>query len=418
MSPRLGRVIIAALALCLLPCRGFAQTGTAGPASCAIFTIQDLSSTSDTKDYEQTITDSISATFQVTGFDLVPPGEWRGLAQKLSIEPSSLVRESEALSLAAAVKARVAVSGFFVVRDDQIYIALQVWDVPGAKLLTGIQKRAPFNLAFYSALHEWVAEMLPEIKRLGAERAPPAAMPSTPAVPPAVVLETVSAITFLSRDEGMEVLLAGDLRVGSITDGRLTWAPAGLAPGIAFRVLKRKQGFHDAWETVHAAPEIRLASLVQKHSSAMEVDWTYGQLLGLGATARRYVTPDSLFLFLGGYIYAQPPLTSAGHFVYHGDASLGFGGYIFLPPQAWVRLGLSSGVGAVFSSPVAAGLPWSSDLYINLLNWWIETRAIGPVIFLRQEWKFTTGVGNNLLGIGWMNVLHVPPFTLGVRFEW
>ena len=99
MSPRLGRVIIAALALCLLPFRGFPQTGTAGPASCAIFTIQDLSSASDTKDYEQTITESISATFQVTGFDLVPPEEWRGLAQKLSIEPSSLVRERKRFPL-------------------------------------------------------------------------------------------------------------------------------------------------------------------------------------------------------------------------------------------------------------------------------------------------------------------------------
>ena len=81
------------------------------------------------------------------------------------------------------MKARVAVSGFFAVRDDQIYIALQVWDVAGAKLLTGIQKRAPFNLAFYSALHDWVAEMLPGIKRPEAERVPAAAVPSTPASP-------------------------------------------------------------------------------------------------------------------------------------------------------------------------------------------------------------------------------------------
>ena len=152
---------------------GFRKQGPPGPASCAIFTIQDLSSTSDTKDYEQTITESISAKFQVTGFDLVPPGEWRGLAQKLSIEPSSLVREAEALSLAAAVKSRVAVSGFFAVRDDQIYIALQVWDVAGAKLLTGIQKRAPFNLAFHSALHDWVAEMLRKSNAPEAEQCRP-----------------------------------------------------------------------------------------------------------------------------------------------------------------------------------------------------------------------------------------------------
>ena len=213
----------------------------------------------------------------------------------------------------------------------------------------------------------------------------------------------------------MNISLPGGMKLGSITNGRLSW-DAGLAQGAVFHVLKQKPGYHDEWQTVRAAREIQLSPLLRTHSLAVEADWTFGQLAGLGTTLRSYIVPDNSFLFLSGYFFVQPPLSSAGLFVYHVDGSVGLGGYILFPPGAFIRLGVSTAVGNVLSiTPVGI----YTDVYLNLFNWWLETRAIGPaVIFLRQEYKFTMGVGNNLLGVGMINVQNFPPFTVGVRFEW
>jgi hypothetical protein len=364
--------------------------------------------------------------FQVAGFTLVTPGA-QSKTQGSDTSQGVALSESQALSAAAAVNADLAVTGYYVVQQDQIAVAVQVWDVPDRRLLTGIQERAPFNLAFFSALHDWVEDML---TRVNSAETPPASgeeQPQTPGQAPEeqpqapqtaqtigpAVLPTVA---FISRDEGMEVSLPGGMKLGSITNGRLSWENSGLARGTVFQVLKQKQGYHDEWQTVRAAEEIHLSSLAKSHKQAVEADWTFGQLAGLGTAFRAYMVPDNSFLFLSVYFYVQPPLSSAGRFAYHFDGSLGAGGYILFPPQAFIRLGVSTGLGGVMS--IAPGGTYT-DWYLNLLNWWLETRPIGPVVlFLRQEFKLTMGVGNNLLGVGVMNVQNFPPFTLGVRFEW
>jgi hypothetical protein len=378
-----------------------------------------MSAGGDSKEYEQTITDSLSAWFEVAGFHVVTPSD----------TAAAPLSESQTLSAAAALHADFAVTGSYVIQGDQVYVEIQAWDVTARRLITGIQQRAHFNLAFYSALHDWIADMLFRIKPTAGGPTAVAGQSQLPVplsqaeqlepqpqiVPQASKPATVSAITFLSRDEGVELSLPGKIPIGSVMNGKLLWSPAELREGATFRVLKEKPGYHAEWQTVRAATEIHLSSLAKMHSNGVEADWTFGQLAGLGGTYRRYLSADDLFLFGGGYFFTQPPLSSSGLFVYHVDTSLGFGGYVFFPPNAYVRLGLSTGVGA---DTTFAAVGTYTDLYWNLLNWWLETRAIGPIFFLRQEWKFATGIGNNLLGIGWMNIQHIPPFTLGVRFEW
>ena len=427
MNALSARTIIATVTLCLAACPAFAQEkSAAGSPSCVIFPIQDLSPGSKTGEYQQTITDSLTVWFQVAGFDIVAP-EAQSETQGSDTSQGVALSESQALSAAAAVNAGLALTGYYVVQQDQIAVAIQVWDVPDHRLLTGIQERAPLNLAFFSALHDWVQDML---TRVNSAETPPASgeeQPQTPGQAPekqsqapqtaqTIGPATLPTVTFVSRDEGMEVSLPGGVKVGPITNGRLSWENSRLEQGAVFQVLKQKQGYHDEWQTVRAAEEIHLSSLAKSHSQAVEADWTFGQLAGLGTTFRAYVVPDNSFLFLSGYFYVQPPLSSAGRFVYHYDGSLGAGGYILFPPQAFFRLGVSTGLGGIMS--VAPGGTYT-DLYLNLLNWWLEMRPIGSVVvFLRQEFKLTTGIGNNLLGVGLMSVQNLPPFTLGVGFEW
>ena len=396
------------LAILSLPAIAQDQAGTRKKA-CVVFTMEDLSGGTETSDYAQAITASVSAAIEVGGFAMVARDSWENEVQKRLLKRRALLTQATALAVANAVTADLAVTGYYTVQDEQIFVSLQCWDVRGGRLIAGMQQKARFNLAFYSSLHDRVAEMIPGIKLQ--EEPPQSIATAAPRL-------TLPEITFLSPDEGMEVLLAGDASIGVITDGRLVWKSGGISPGTKLNLEKRKQGFHTASQTVRAVREIRLSKIEKIQTRALEADWTWGQLLGLGTALRIYTVPDTFFIFGSGYLFMQPPLSSAGSPIFHFDETFGLGGYLFFPPDFPVRLGISTGVGIVVTIPASAVVPPAADIYLNVINWWVETRVLGPVIFLRQEWKFTTGVGFNYLGTQWMTVANIAPMTLGVLFRW
>jgi hypothetical protein len=409
--PTRTAVFASILVLFALPAHGQQQDAGA-KTQCAVFTLQDFSTGTENRDYEQPITASVSAAFEVGGYSVIPPEKWSSEAQKRGLDTRALLTESAALSVAQAVGAALAVTGYFTVVDESIYISLQCWDVAAGALAGGLQQTARFNIAFYSSLHDRVAEMLPKIRLtqspalIGAGGAPVKRVP------------TLSNLTFVSPDEGMEVFLVDRTRIGAISDGKLVWKTGGLVLGSVFSVEKRKRGFDPSQETVRVASEVRLSRLVSEQKRALEVDWALGQLLGLGAALRVYTRPDTTFFFIGNYLFAQPPLNAAGNPVFHYDMNLGVGAYLFFPPDSVVRFGVSTGAGAILSYLTGPASSSYTDLYLDVFNWWLETRVLGPVIFLRQEWKFTTGGGSSLLGTGWMMIGNVPPVTLGVMFRW
>src|SRR5271157_396695 len=149
-------VFAAILVLFALPAGGQQQEAGA-KAQCAVFTIQDFSSGIENRDYEQPITASVSAAFEVGGYSVIPPEKWSIEAKKRTLNDRALLAESAAVSVAQAVGAVLAVTGYFTVVDDQIYISLQCWDVSAGALAAGLQQTARFNIAFYSALHDRVA---------------------------------------------------------------------------------------------------------------------------------------------------------------------------------------------------------------------------------------------------------------------
>jgi hypothetical protein len=401
-------MLLSLLAVCALPGHAQDQTPSRGK-TCVVYTIQDLSAGTETADYAQPITASISAAIEVSGFGMVPTDTWGIEAKKGNLTPRALLGETAGIAVARALNADLAVSGYYAVQGDQIFISLQCWDVAAGRLLTGLQEKARFNLAFYSYLHDHVAAML--------QRVVPGQEPG--ASPPASAEGgTLNEISFLSPDEGMEIRIAGDLSIGTITDGKLLWKPDGVSQRTSFLVEKRKQGFHTSWQTVNAVEEIGLTKLEKEYQYGREVDWTWGQLAGLGTTYRSYLAPDELFVFAGTYLFVQPPLTAAGSAIFHADLNLGLGGYLFFPPGFPVRLGISGGLGMVTTISAGGVLPPAADLYLDVINVWLETDILGPVIFLRQEMKYALGLGRNYLGTQWMMAANFPPVTLGVMFRW
>ena len=390
------RPLLLLLAFPALPLPG--QQAAPSPV-CVVFTVKDLSAGTETRDYEQTITQAVSAAFGAGDFQVLPESTGRDAASARSLDPGRPISGSDAVEIGRSVGAALAVTGVYSVQNDEVYYSVQCWDVATGKLAAGIQATTPFNLAFFTGLNlALTSDLLPRLH---------------PEAPKA------GGIVFTSSDEGMEVSLSGDQDIGRITNGRVTLPEDAAAPGTKVVLHKSKPGYHASEQTVTltTAKEIPLKPLAPEHHLALELNSTLGQLLGLGAAVRSYRDPDWWFVDFGSYLWVQPPANFAARVVLHTDFFAGTGTYLILPPDAPVRVGLSTGAGFIASFLSTPGFPAYVDVYLDVLNWWVEASFFGATFYVRQEYKYSLGMGNNLLGQGWM-VGQFPPTTAGVLFRW
>jgi hypothetical protein len=412
-SNRLSSILILSLIACAVAPGLAAETPISGRKVC-VFTIQNLTPGGAYAEYETGITETVEQEFDGAGARLIKRGAW-SKAPRMPQDPRDLLRSPAALAVAEDVGAGIAVNGSYSVQDEQILVSIQCWDVAERAPLSGFLRVWRFNLAFYNSLHEEItSKLVPRIALRndgGVSSGASAGSASSSAL-------TVAEISFLSPNEGMEVLIEGETPAGVIEEGRLSWAAGDLAPGTELTVLKRKAGFHSARQAIRVGPEVQLSPLAKETRESVEVDWTIGQLIGLGCAVRGYAVPDTIFTWISGYLSLQLPSTSAGRPVFHADTGMGIGGYLFFPPGSVVRLGVSTGLGAIFSfQPIAAAHPYA-DFYLNVVNWWLEANIKGITFFFRQEWKFTLGLVNSLLGRDWMMVAGAfPPMTLGIELK-
>ena len=374
---------------------------------CIVFPVQAIAGGPSAADYEKTITDSVSAALAVGGLTLLGPETWSAAAR--NVDRRTLLESAVAVGTARTAGAAVAVTGYYTLQDQRIAVFLQCWDVKTGRLLASLQQAARFNLAFYSALHDRIVEILP---RITAAPRPATAIASIPG------RFALAEIDFLSADDGTEIVIDGDRSVGTVSGGKLVWKNPGISPGETILVEKRKEGFHTSTESLKGAQELRLSPLVPMSRFDVDVAMTGGLLPGAGAWLRAYIVPDELFLDFGAYPFWQTPSSASGHYITHVDTSYGVGSYIGTPADWPVRFGVSTGVGVIVTPSFASGGPDYTDAYLNVFDWWVETRIFGPVFFLRQEWKYALGLGTNLLGTGWIMANDFPLMTFGVSFQW
>jgi hypothetical protein len=372
--------------------------GAAAAAVCVVFPVKDLSPGTDARDYEQTITEAVTAAFQAGSFQVLPSASWQAAAAGRSIDLQKPISEPDAVGIARGLGASLAVTGIYIVQGDEIYYSIQGWNVETGKLAAAVQSATPFNLAFFSELDISLStELIPRLSSGGPQK---------------------PRVTFVSRDEGMRVRLSEDQDIGTITEGKLSLPADTITPGTKVLLAMSKPGFHPADQAVTLTPgkDIPLKPLVREHRYGMELNSTLGQLLGLGAALRYYTVPDWTFFWFGSYLWVQPPLNLALRAVIHTDMFAGVGTYVFLNPDAPVRLGVSTGAGLILSVPTES-LGASADFYLDVANWWLEAGLPGTTFYLRQEYKYALGIGTNLLGQGWM-IKDFPPTTVGVLFRW
>jgi hypothetical protein len=373
-----------------------------------VFRAVDLSPTKEYGEYQYILTSMLQAEVANSGFGVLPEGKWDPVRQKRGWQDVDLLEGSKALEVAAAVGARLAVTGFYRVDNRQFVLEIKCYDVQARAFIQGVLKTGRLTLAMHNLLDEAVKELLPKVRLVG--KPPPPAGP--------IIAEQV---TLRSGDEGTEILLAGSQTVGRIQDGSLLMPPIPFPVGAPIIVEKIKEGFHPSRESLlleKPVQEFRLRPLQPKTRWGTEFNWTYGQVLGFGVAQRYYLKPDSSFLAAELYNYLQTNF-SGGHPLFHHDLRLLYGGYLFTGPDDFFRLGWSSGAGVILTWFTLPGQGLYGDWYLNLVNLSFELNYRRFLVYLRAEVKYTLGWGNNLLGTGMTSIGDgPPPVTVGFMWKW
>ncbi len=401
-------VLLIFIALALAAPVGYGASDQVSGRSVCVFPLVDLAAGTAQDDHQKPFSEAVEQEFVAVGFTLVPREQWAPQAALLSAQPDHIADPPQALKIARGAGADMAVSGFFRINGDRVLVTVQCYDVTAGTLITGFSHTWRFNLAFYNFLHAEIADLVQKV-----------VFSTAPRLISLKESVRVDQITFLSPQDGMEVVVEGQRSVGRIQGGALVFQTDGVKAGTLLRIEKRQEGYHTIWQTVRAAPHITLTPIPKESRLSLEADWTAGQLEGAGATLRWYPVPDWLYLGLSEYLFTQVPVVPSATWPIHSDTELLAGLYLFWPPEASLRMGIGAGAGAYLTAIPGSAIPLYTDVYINLLNIWFEWQAGKVKLLARIEGKATLGIGNNLLGanvVTWNSAL--PPLTFGVVIPW
>jgi hypothetical protein len=400
---------------CLLSCLGLlgaaasaaAQQAPAatGPKAC-VFVVADLSDSPENAEFQDIIRSQLELELSQAGFQITESAKWQSARDQLGYSDRDLTRGTPAVEVGDAVGVQIVVTGFYRVESDRIVLELKAYDVLQRAFITGVLRTGTVDLSMYTLIDAAVARMLPEIRLLAAGPLPED-------------VQQVKEVTLFSQDEGADIYIAGEQRVGRIQQGVLTLPYFPLAVGSTIRIEKRKEGYYTATEDLEISSpqvEVTLRPLTRKTRWATELTWSTKQLLGFGLAQRWYPVTDLLFLAFEHYFYIQHDLTATGRAVLHNDLELLVGGYPFSRVDARFRVGLSTGLGMIVTYFSLPEQPVYTDFYINVINLWLEWNWSRWTTYLRSEALYGLGIGQDLLGRGML--ANGAILTLGLVYKW
>ena len=145
--------------------------------------------------------------------------------------------------------------------------------------------------------------------------------------------------------------------------------------------------------------------------------YTVGQFVGFGAGYSFYAIPRRLYFGAEDYFYLQLSDTTGSHTVFHDDLRVLVGLYLISVPGVPFKVGISTGLGCIFSVIAMPNSPFFTDIYFNLINISVEFRIWEATFFVREEIKLGLGITDNLLGGGFYFIRgEIPIFSFGLKF--
>jgi hypothetical protein len=389
-----------------------AQTPEKASLAACLFPIVDLTGTEQSAPFGPIIDASLKTNLQSLGLVIIAEESWKRILVSTGRSNQALSQGPVAVPVARQAGARVAVSGLYLLREDQLVMNIKIYDSETGRVVAGTFSASRVGVTLNNRINEAIDQLTPQLERFlqPAQDKPQDISP--------FVLE----VTLLSPDEGMEISIAGVEAGGRIRDGRLTLPFIPYPVGSKLLIRKTKAGYHDAEETVALTKprtEAALRPLVPQTRYTLNATWTTGQLLGLGIGMRYYLKPDDRFLGVENYSYLQRNPNPGSVSVPHNDLGVCFGQYLFFRPDSPIRFGLAAGLGLIVTTLSSPDTSWHTDFYLTLASPWVEWNYRSWLVYLRADARYVLDIGPNLIGGDWFAARGSgPPLTLGVARKW
>jgi hypothetical protein len=379
------------------------------------------------EEYKDIITGAIEVELQNAGYNVVR-------VVKPESADARYLLGIYALRAAQNINADLLFTGFYRIEDNRIIIQIKAYDARKEQFIAGRLSSGPVSITLFNMINSALGEILLILERyvlpVNEERTEEEQESN----------KRIREVILLSADENAEVYWAGKASAGRIIDGSLR---LNTVKDTQLVLEIRKEGYHPGEETIDLGEQRkkpgRKESVPEDESDASEDEelvfvlkplmketlwgveflYTAGQTLGLGFGLRYYFHPDELFLSGEDYFFLQTAFIEGNSPVFHNDLRVLLGKYIFVPPAARMRIGISTGAGVILTSFAIPGIPFYTDFYLNAVNLWVEWNAENWVFYLRQEHRYMLGIFNNLLGRKWHSDLPWGvPITFGMVKKW
>jgi hypothetical protein len=305
--------------------------------------------------------------------------------------------------------ASVVVAAFYLTQGETLVIQFALYDPAVHTMLGGVLANARKGLTLFDSVSDAVKQFDPAIQRYvqgGYQVQPPTGI--------------VERIEVSGPQEGSSIVLL-DREAGTIEGGLLVVPYTQFEIGTIIPVRVHKEGYHSfagSYKLDSPQVSIHLPSLRPETRFDLDLDWSFGEALGIGIGGRIHIIPDSLFLGIEHYRSLDVDSLSTS-LVRHYDTNLQIGQYIIFPYTSIFRLHIALGVGLIDTNVAGVGGRDYLDWYILAGDPTAEL-ALGPVkVFFRPELHYALGVDYNLLGREWIRTPYgLPPMTIGVRRSW
>lgn len=322
----------------------------------------------------------------------------------------ALIEQETALDLGKIAQVPIVITVEVLDQETFLEFIITAWDVEGQKEIISDRKVSRSSITRYIMINtsiDYVADELTGEYGVAAFHRDP----------------KVRKITFISNQEGMEIYMADGELLGEITHSILNVTDREFEIGTKLLITKKLNGYRVGEQYVFLDKEksaVPLSDLKKAQILALETNWTYMQMMGIGSGLRYYPIADWMFVSFDSYFYLQKDFsTDYGNEILHSDMRLLAGLYLGFGPEKLFRISVSLGAGVILTLPVNQSTNYA-DFYINLLNVSFELNFDNWAFYLRPELKIALGLGeNNLLEGGIIySDYYIPPITLGVLRKW
>ena len=437
-----------------------------------IFLFLSTAQNEEANEIRSIIIGDLAREMEKSGFAIIPEQIWKAKLSEEELSALELLQSSTAVQVAKRIDADVTLLGSIQIKNQYIILKMHGYDVIAGNLVFGREEREAVDIGIYNTVSSLSRELIDtllawaesqpgevalsqdetsvpgsevdiqrsrELKSPPKERVLESEAPSSekPHEAPAqgrgelaeLEVEPVALeqppnredaevrVTLLSNDEGAQVYLGPDQRLGTIENGKLDIeVPA----NTKLEIETTKPGYHknrEYFEVNNQSMEIRLDPLLKQTRFGFELFYTSSQFLGIGAGFRIYAVPDYIMFRADDYIYFS--VSSGGDDsppAFHNDFRIQFGSYLFTPPSRRLRFGGATGFGAIFSvlgkSNTQSENSTYFDFYWDVIDLWLDINWPKGAVIFRVETKYALGLGACLLERGFVSK-HGPQFTVG-----